>query len=697
MEFLWEIGCEEIPAGMLADGVRFLADAVENQLREAGLLPNDDTRIDAHGTPRRLVVMVTGLRERQADRVEEMRGPPEDRAFDAHGHPTRAADGFAKSCGVPVAALQRLHTPKGTYLCHTVQRPGMLTAQLLPELMTRIVEGFPWPKTQRWGNGKTRFVRPINWMVALLNGETLPFTTGDGLRADRITQGHRFMARGPFEVTGIESYRKAMTSGRVILEMERRKEIIADGIRRLANEVQGQPVIPEDLLHENANLTEWPHPLLGRFAPDYLKIPPEVLTTSMKNHQKYFPVTGTDGKLMPCFVAVANSDVPDASLVVRGYERVLRARLEDAAFYWDEDRKQPLENRLDLLKKVVFQAKLGTIYDKTVRLERLVGQLAVAVGNRIDLDGLLQASRLCKCDLVTGMVGQFPELQGIMGGYYAQHSGANPSVVQAIKEHYRPLGASDRLPQNLEGRLISMADKIDTLVGCFGIGLVPTGTKDPFALRRAALGVIRMLLDDGSVRFHMVELLRFAYHSFAPGVLEQGQQQTVDHLMTFFFGRLQNHLKSDGFDHDLIAAVQAPGLDDFHDLMNRIKALRQFKQLSSYGALVAANKRIANILSKAAEDWQHHPLDPSRFTETAEGVLYDQISSVAVQVKETASSGQYTEALNHLALLRPVIDTFFEQIMVMDPDPDKRRNRLALLARVQGCFQMVADVSRLAE
>ncbi|HIJ84098.1 MAG: glycyl-tRNA synthetase beta chain [Magnetococcales bacterium] len=720
-EFLWEIGCEEIPAAMLAQGIRFFAEAMENQLQEAGLHQPGSTRIECQGTPRRLMVSVLQMASRQADRVEEMRGPPVDRAFDAQGRPSKAAEGFARSCGVTVPELKRLETPKGAYLCHTIQRPGQGAGLLLPGIMTRILEEFPWPKTQRWGGGRMRFVRPINWMVALLDGEVLDFATVDGLKTGRLTQGHRFMARGPFAVSGVEDYRKIMVQGRVILEMGERQRIIAEGVRRLAADVGGRAVMPAALLAENANLTEWPLPLLGRFDPAYLAIPPEVLTTSMKNHQKYFPIEDAHGVLMSCFIAISNSEVPDPALVVRGYERVLRARLEDAAFYWGEDSKHSLESRLEMLKKVVFQAKLGSLYDKTMRVERLAvflvekGQPRGDIGHsiaqnfgwestaiqspgfRVNKGEVTLGARLCKCDLVSGMVGQFPELQGIMGGYYAQHSSAPASVVQAIREHYRPQGAADSLPESLEGRLISMADKLDTLVGCFGIGLAPTGAKDPFALRRAALGVIRILLDDGRLRYSLVELLEFTFDNFKNVVLENSKRQTVDSLVAFFFGRLKSHLKTDGFDHDLIDAVQdlVHG-KDLHDVGQRVGALDKFRELPSYGALVAANKRIANILQKAGEDWRNHTLDTKACTDEAEGTLLGHLDGVDLVVKDAVARGAYGEALDHLARLRPAIDAFFDQVLVMDPDPFKRLNRLALLSRVRDVFQRVADVSRLS-
>jgi len=695
-EFLWEIGCEEIPAAMLADGVRYFAEAMENQLQKAGLYQPGVTRIESQGTPRRLMVSILEMANLQADHVEEMRGPPLERAFDPQGKPTKAAEGFARSCGVGVAELKHLQTPKGAYLCYTIHRPGQGASQLLPGMMATVLEGFAWPKTQRWGRGRMRFVRPINWMVAILDGKIVDFSTVDGLKAGDQTQGHRFMARGPFRVFDRESYRQAMVAGRVILEIKTRQEMIETGVHRLAAQAGGRAMVLGELLHENANLTEWPLPLLGHFDPSYLAIPPEVLTTSMKNHQKYFPVEDAHGALMPCFIAISNTEVPDPSLVIQGYERVLRARLEDAAFYWEEDRKLPLESRLDALKKVVFQAKLGSLYDKTMRIVRLATRLAEIAGSRVNPDHVVSGARVCKCDLVSGLVGQFPELQGVMGGYYAQHDGAPPQVVQAIREHYRPQGAADGLPTSLEGRLLSMADKLDTLVGCFGIGLVPTGTKDPFALRRAALGIIRMILDDGRLRLHWGELCAWAYDSFPPGMLENTKRQTVDSLIAFFFGRLQHHLKTDGFDHDLIDAVQVLGLDDFHDVGQRVRALDQFRTLPSYGALVAANKRIANILQKAGEDWRNHSLDAAAFADAAEGDLKEHLDAAAVTVQSAVRSGAYDEALDHLARLRPVIDAFFDRVLVMDPDPAKRLNRLALLARVRDAFQTVADVSRLS-
>ncbi|MBF0107703.1 MAG: glycine--tRNA ligase subunit beta [Magnetococcales bacterium] len=696
MEFLWEIGCEEIPAGMLPEGVGYFAQEMEKQVREVGLHVSGTTRIESQGTPRRLMVAVTGLAARQADRVEEMRGPPVDRAFDAAGNPTRAAEGFARGCGVTVAQLRRIETSKGVYLAYSIQKTGQEAAQLLPGIMTRILEGFPWPKTQRWGGGRTRFVRPIGWMVALLDGAVLPFGTVDGLMAGNHTEGHRFMGRGPFTVTGIEGYTRALAEGRVILEMSRRREIIEEGVHRLAAQAGGRARVAEELLLENANLTEWPIPVLGRFDPGYLDIPPEVLSTSMKNHQKYFPVEDADGGLLPCFIAVSNTEVSDPTLVVRGYERVLRARLEDAAFYWHEDRRQPLWQRREMLKKVVFQARLGSLYDKTVRIERLAERLVALADGRVDPEHVRLAAGLCKCDLVSGMVGQFPELQGIMGGYYARHDGLDAAVVAAIGEHYRPQGAADGLPGHLEGRLLSMADKLDTLVGCFAVGLVPTGAKDPFALRRAALGVIRILLDAKTPRFPLLPLLESAFDAYAPGLLEHSRRQTIDHLMTFIYGRLQNHLKTQGFDHDLIDAVQVLGLDDLQDAWQRVNALDRFRKLSSYAALVAANKRIANILQKAEDPWREHFLDAAALSEASERDLCQRIDATDRVVAAAVRDGNYHDALDHLARLRPEIDTFFEAVLVMDPDATKRLNRLALLARVRQAFQRVADVSRLA-
>ena len=696
--FFLEIGVEEIPAGKLAAAITALGTNMESALQESGLSATGLT-VESEGTPRRLAVAVVGLAPKQPDSVEQRRGPPVARAYDADGNPTKAADGFAKGCGVEVADLGRIVTPKGDYLAYDIKQTGKPATEILPQLITDILTNFPWPKSQRWGSGEMRFVRPINWIVALLDGKILPFATIDGLKAGNQTQGHRFLARGPYEVTDFASYKAAMVQGKVLLGSQERKDLISSGVQKLAAEVGGIAVISESLLMENVGLTEWPVPLLGRFSDSYLTIPAEVLMTSMQYHQKYFPVQDQTGKLLPYFVAVSNIDTADNSVLVTGYERVLRARLEDAAFYWRFDQSSSLDSRLEGLKSVVFQARLGSVYDKSMRIEALVKRLVLTV-TAAPLEDTVYAARLCKCDLTTGMVGEFPELQGIMGGYYALGSGASQAVATALREHYRPQGAADSLPETAAGMVVSIADKLDTLVGCFGVGLIPSGAKDPFALRRAALGVIRMVLDGEGMRLQLKDLLEAAYEEYEPEVLETNSTETIDKILAFFYGRLKNYLKAEGYDYDLIDAVQALGLDDLYDVVQRVKALSEFKKRDSYAALVAANKRIANILSKSGKDGgagakSGHSVDRDILSDAAEINLHKQIVECAVLVESSVAKQAYDESLTALAQLRETIDQFFDGVMVMDENLVVRDNRLALLALVRGTFGKVADVSRL--
>ena len=705
---LWEIGCEEIPAGMLPPAIAALQTGMTKALSEAGLWTRDNTRVESHGTPRRLMVAVTGMAAQQPDVEQLRRGPPVSRAFNPQGQPTRAAEGFAQSCGVAVADLERLETPKGTYLTHTQRQTGATAAILLPPLLQNLLAAFPWPKTMRWGTGTMRFVRPVAWMLVLLDGTVLPFKTVDGLAAGKTTQGHRFMDPGPHAVRDIAHYRETLLKSSVVLELEQRRSIIRQGVEKAAAQEGGgggRAVMPPELLTENAGLTEWPVPLLGRFHAKFLEIPPEVLTTSMKYHQKYFPVADAEGGLLPCFVAVANLETPDPNTLVKGFERVLRARLEDAAFFWTEDQTPPLPDRLESLRQVVFHARLGTMHQKVMRMATLAGAIAASMNPAPPAALAEKAARLCKCDLVTGMVAEFPELQGIMGDYYLRAAGGEPEVAAAIREHYRPQGAADALPTTPLGITLSLADKLDTLTGCFALGLTPSGAKDPFALRRAALGIIRMVLAGKGLALPLRKTLTLAHTQYAPDTLEKGAAKTVDSLLNFFYRRLKPYLKANGFDHDLIDAVQALELDDLHDAVSRVRALAAFKKRPHYETLVAANKRIANILTKAGADWQETCLQESDPDATgadsdlrqlpAEKGLATAIDQCQKQVVAQVRRADYGEAMESLASLRGVIDRFFEEVLVMDPNPVIRNNRLALLARVQNTFRHVADVSRL--
>ena len=698
VRFFWELGCEEIPAALLPDAIAAFAANMTDLLKGCGLFIENKTKIVSHGTPRRLVLSVTDLAVRQTDAEETRRGPMVERAFNKDGTPTPALEGFARSCGVMLADLTQTTTPKGVYMACVIRQPGQAAAEILPERMKELLAKFPWKKSMRWGAGEMRFVRPINWMVALLEGQLLPFRTVDGLEAGVVSYGHRFMAPAAFLVRdSLDAYREDLRQAKVILDWDERKRMIQAGAIQLAKEVGGTVMIAPALLAENAALVEWPRTVRGQFAESYLTIPAEVLITSMQYHQKYFPVLA-DGRdkrrLLPYFIAVTNLDTPDQGVLVKGFERVLRARLEDALFFWNEDRKTTLLQRLSGLKQVVFQAKLGTLHQKSERISPLAVYLATFVAEPPAPDRLEQAALLCKCDLISGMVGEFPELQGLMGGYYCREEGGAAEVALAIQHHYRPQGTGDELPETLLGTLVSMADKLDTLVGCFAVGLAPSGTKDPFALRRAALGIIRMVLV-GQLSMPLRDIVGFAHQRYEEGVLEQGMAETVETILDFFYGRLKAFLKSEGLDSDLIDAVQVLGLDDLLDAVLRIRALAIFKNMDSYAALVAANKRINNSINKAGDAWQAHTLTKELLQLPAEIQLYNAVQGCRVRVADWVQKRAYAEALHDLAGLRVAIDLFFTDVLVMDADLSLRHNRLALLAQVRETFWLVADVSRL--
>ncbi|MBF0137639.1 MAG: glycine--tRNA ligase subunit beta [Magnetococcales bacterium] len=706
-ELLLEIGCEEIPARMLPEGIDALRENMTAALYTAGLAHG---RIDSQGTPRRLMISVEELAPKQPDCIEERRGPAVDKAFDAAGEPTKAAQGFARSCGLNMKQLSRETSAKGTYLIARIPRPGRPAREILTEIIPGLIQNLPWPKTMRWGTGTLRFVRPIHSLLALLDEEILDLNL-EGIQAGDQTAGHRFLAPGLHRVTGLYHYMDVLATAKVILDQKARESAIRSVAERLATEVGGHPLIDPGLLAENACLTEWPIPLRGTFDVKYLDIPPEVLTTSMQHHQKYFPVVDAHNKLLPCFILVANMEVADPSVLIRGNQRVLRARLEDAAFYWKSDREIPLADRRESLRNVVFQARLGTLWQKSLRLEALAGQLAQAVAPSA-LPALQIAAPIAKCDLVTGMVGEFPELQGIMGGHYARAANLDPDAATAIADHYKPQGAADSLPGNMAGKLLAIADKLDTLVGCFGIGLVPTGTKDPFALRRAALGIIRITLEghdatqppgtsNQTIRLNLRQWIQTACAGYTlhGEKLAQDPATITRELLAFFLGRLRAHLKAIDIDPDLIDAVEALELDDLLDIVQRAHALKKFKELPSYTALVAANKRIVNILRQTEADVHQAPLanatQNGRVGDSAELGLREAVEKMENIVATHAAQGNYQAALATLAGLRGVIDRFFDEILVMDPDPEIRQQRVNLLSRVRTLFTLVADVSRL--
>jgi glycyl-tRNA synthetase beta chain len=687
-DFLVEIGTEELPPKSLLALAKAFADGIEKGLDDAGL---QHGAVERFATPRRLAVRVRRLIERQPDRAVERRGPPVKAAFDAQGAPTQAALAFARGCGTEVAALERLETPKGAWLVHRGTETGAQTLGLLPGIVQTSLDALPIARRMRWGAGEAQFVRPVHWVLMLFGREEVPCDIL-GVPAGSVTYGHRFMAPKALRIASPASYVTTLhRRGRVLADLHERRESIRQGVAAAAARIDGEAVIEESLLDEVTALVEWPVPLAGRFDAKFLDLPPEVPIATMQDHQRYFPVRDAQGRLMPWFVTVSNIESADPSQVIAGNERVVRPRLTDAAFFWSSDCKRRLDSHCEALKRVTFQTQLGSLHDKAERVRALSKSIATAVGGDAALAD--RAAQLSKCDLLTAMVGEFPELQGLMGRYYAQHDGEPAEVCEALREQYLPRFAGDTLPATRTGMAVAIAEKLDTIAGIFATGQKPTGTRDPFGLRRAALGLLRIAverkldLDLQALIAQALAALPFA----APG---NAAREVYDYV----FERLRAYyLEGDaGFSittemFDAVLATRPASPLDF-DL--RLRALSAFLRLPDAPSLAAANKRIANILRKSSEPIRGS-VDENLLRDPAEQILSEQVDAVARIVEPKFAARQYTEALQTLAVLRKAVDDFFDSVLVMAEDPALRANRLALLRRLQSLFMHAADLSRL--
>ncbi len=689
-EFLVEIGTEELPPKALPRLSEAFEDGLREHLAEARLAHGEIRR---YATPRRLALRVSDLAGRQADVENELRGPPVRVAFGADGQPTRAALAFAEKCGVAVDELERVETPKGDWLVFRGTEAGRPAAELLPDLVARSLAGLPIPKRMRWADRDEDFVRPVHWVVMLLDDQVVPAELF-GIRTGRDTRGHRFHAPGPFHLASASDYPALIESeGYVIADFAARRRAVETAVREAADARGGTAVLDPELLDEVTSLVEWPVPVAAGFEARFLELPPEVLVATLQSHQRYFPLRGADGALINDFVAVANLESADPAAVREGNERVVRPRLADAAFFWDQDRRLPLAERRAGLRDVVFQNKLGSVFDKTER----VAALAAHIGTAIGADPALtrRAAELGKCDLLTEMVGEFPELQGVMGRYYAAHDGEDPLVAAALDDQYRPRFAGDGLPASPVGMAVSMADKLDTLAAIFSIGQRPTGTRDPFGLRRAALGVLRMLIE-GGLDLNLPGLIREAAGR-VPGVADPDglAAEVFDYMMD----RLRAYYVDGGGEvrapADVFEAVFANRPESPLDFHQRILAVNAFRRLDAAETLAAANKRVSNILKKSGSEAAPEPVE-ALFEMPEEAALYDRLNAMEPEVSRLLENGRYEEALVRLADLREPVDAFFDTVLVMDEDPAKRRNRLALLARMRKLFMHTADLSRLA-
>ncbi|MDP3382160.1 MAG: glycine--tRNA ligase subunit beta [Phenylobacterium sp.] len=662
-QLLLELFSEEIPARMQVQAARDLERMARERLAEQGFLPEAMT---AFAGPRRLTLVIEGLPEAQADRTEERKGP-------RVGSPEKAMEGFLRSTGL---TMDQLVDQDGVWFAK-IERKGRPTPEIIAEMVEAIVRNFPWPKSMTWGRGTLRWVRPLKRIVCLFDGTVVPVSI-DGIVSGDVTEGHRFMGKAqPFRVKDFDTYRDGLAAHFVVLDVEERKARILDAARTLCFARNLELVEDEGLLNEVAGLAEWPTPVLGDMDPDFLDLPPEVIRTSMRTHQKYFAVRDpATGGLAPHFITVANIQAADGgAAIAAGNAKVLSARLSDARFFWDEDRKLRLEDRLDKLKGVTFHAKLGAMSDRVARITDLARSLAPRVG--ADPDAAAQAARLAKADLVTGMVGEFPELQGLMGGYYAQAEGLPADVAAAIRDHYKPQGPSDALPAGPVGAALALADKLDSLTGFFGIDEKPTGSRDPYALRRSALGVIRIVLE-GGIRLPLREL-------------------ASDDLVAFFADRLKVLLRDQGRRHDLVDAVFALGDDDLVRIVARVEALDGFLTTEDGVNLLAGYKRATNIL-KAEEKKGAMPSGPAVAmggAPEAELALVAALAGVEPRVAQALAAEDFVAAMQALSGLRGPVDAFFEQVLVNAEDPAERDNRLRLLSQVRDAMGRVADFSQV--
>jgi glycyl-tRNA synthetase beta chain len=684
---LFELGTEELPPKALKRLSEALGEHFIAGLEQAGL---EHGEVEHFATPRRLALRIQDCMTKQPDRQIERRGPALQAAFDKAGNPTKAAESFARSCGTTVDRLSKLETDKGSWLAYQVEEAGQPAAQLLPAIAEQALNRLPIPKRMRWGASEAQFVRPVHWLL-FLHGEAVVECTLLDAKADRQTYGHRFHYPSAITLFNPDDYASVLEDmGQVIASFESRKQKIRQAVEQSAATLGGHPDLDDALLEEVTALNEWPVPISASFEERFLAVPQEALVATMKGNQKYFPLFDAEGRLMNHFITIANIESPQPELIQEGNQRVIRPRLADAMFFWEQDGKRRLEDRLESLKGVVFQNKLGSMYEKSERVAKLAELIAIEIGGDPDLAH--RAGLLSRCDLMTDMVFEFPEMQGVMGRYQAQRDGEAPELAQALDEFYMPRFSGDRLPQTRTGIAISLAEKLDTLVGIFGIGQRPTGDKDPFALRRAALGALRIIREH-SLILYLRGLLEAVTETMTGRLSESDVAESV---YTFMLERLKGIYLEEGFGVDLFQAVAEVAPDTIADFDLRIRAMNAFRQLPEATSLAAANKRIRNILKKNAEPLPMRA-DAGLFQDQAEHDLLAKLDELTPQAQPLFDRGDYAEGLRILASLKQPVDDFFDQVMVMSDDESLRINRLALLSQLENQFLSVADISLLQE
>ncbi|MGM9531766.1 glycine--tRNA ligase subunit beta [Intestinibacter sp.] len=681
--FLLEVGVEELPSRFVESTLAQIKENLEKSLAENRV---DFEGIETYATPRRLTFVINKISDNQADLEEEVKGPSKKIAVDADGNFTKPALGFMKSKGLSESDVYFKQAGKEEYLFGTLKEEGKATSEVLKEVVPEAIKGVTFPKAMRWGGKNMKFARPIRWMVALLNDETLPVDL-EGIIASNVTKGHRFLGAKEIEVNSIEEYFEALKNNYVVLDQNVRKEIIKTQSEEVAKSLGGVVEIEDDLLEEITYLVEYPTAFYGEFDTDYVKLPKEVVTTPMKDHQRYFPVS-KDGKLLPYFIAVRNGGDNRLDLVKAGNEKVLEARLADALFFYKEDIKKPLESFVENLKTVVFQAKLGTVYDKTIRIEKLVEDIVDSLDEKEILNDAMRAAKLCKADLVTNMVFEFTELQGVMGREYAKVCGENDAVAEAIFEHYLPRFAGDILPETKAGIALSIADKLDSIAGFFAIGIKPSGSQDPYALRRQALGILSILLDK-KLDINLEKLVNDALDNYDN--LEFNKAEVVAQIMDFFTERVKNLFKDLGIRYDVIDAVLSSNLNSISDIHTRAVELNNWLQKEELVEMLTAFNRVSTLAEKAESD----KVDEALLKEDPEVKLNAGFKEIKAQVEGFLANKEYNKALDAFASIKPLVDNLFDNVMIMDKDEAVKANRLGLLKQIYDTMLTICDLSKI--
>ena len=685
---LLEIGTEEIPASYIEPALNALSSLLLQKLTEARI-EHGDAR--TFGTPRRLTVEIADVAKRQKPLAIEVIGPPERVGFDEYGNPTVAAEKFAEKVGISVNSLEIKETKKGFYLCARKTDHGLAARTLLKSILPEAIIKIPFPKTMRWADLGLEFARPIHSILALLGKNIIPFALGN-IKSGRYTFGHSFMHPGRIKVTDPDDYIEALHSVYVVVDPEERKRNIKEKISKAAKSLGGRVLPDSELVDIVTNLVEYPAVAAGKFDTKFLDLPDEVLITSMREHQKYFAVIDEKNNLMPCFIAVNNTPAKDMSLVAKGHERVLRARLEDAQFFYRSDLEISFDGWIEKLKGVLFQARLGSMYEKVGRTCKIAEFLADAAEYDSDLKKhLLRAAWLCKADLVSHVVVEFPKLQGVMGRVYALLAGESDIVASAIEEHYRPNYSGGPLPETITGALLGISDKIDSICGCFSIGFIPTGASDPYALRRQGIGIVQIMLEKG-FSFSLGKMIEKSLEFFGKG---QENRETAGRVYDFLKDRIAHLLAEEGFSKDVISAIVSVSADHVPNVRNRVRALEKLKAEPDFESLAIAFKRVVNIIKKAGH-FETKDVDENLFQDECESSLFASYKEVKKKVYYDLDKGLFDQALLDMALLRDSIDAFFDGVMVMTEDADIRCNRLALLKHIADLFETFADFSKIS-